>query len=562
MKPLSDDELWVTGAQALSPTGFGVGRRIGSYVIEAVAGRGGMGLVYRARQRQPERIVAIKVISPEYAANPEFRNRFERESAIAAQIEHPNVIPVYEVGEDGELLYIAMRFVEGVDLGDMLAHNGRLEPRRAARLVAQVADALDAAHARGLVHRDVKPGNVLVAANDHVYLTDFGITKRTADAAGLTKTGVFVGTLDYVAPEQIEGRVDGRADVYALGCMTYQLLSGGVPFPRGSEIAKIFAHLNDPPPRLADVPAPLADAVQRAMAKSPGDRFLSAGEFGRAVMAGAAGRSEPIAGRAVATGAVAIGRERTRGEPGAIAATVPSFDREDGAPARRTRTWALGGVGATLIAAIAAGVVLALGGGGPRTMGWDGTGSGATARPTTQNYSVGELTRFLLRSSDLPSGYPQQQSVSGSAKEAVATAKTRQQAAGFQQLAADGLEVFAGVAYQKTAGGSVNRPGSVAFAFGDPEEASRALPVLRKAIVNSLFATGSASGAESNISASGLGDESLPGVRLALGPNAFYVYVWRDRNVDAEVSGSDFLGDMSGQSILMIAQEIDFRATH
>ena len=179
---------------------------IGGFRIEGLAGRGGMGLVYRARQRRPARIVALKVISPEAAADPEFRRRFERESAIAAEIEHPNVIPVYQVGEEGELLYIAMRFVDGVDLGALLVEHGRLEPGRAGRLITQVADALDEAHARGLVHRDVKPGNVLVTASDHVYLTDFGITKRTADAAGLTKTGALVGTADYIAPEQVEGR--------------------------------------------------------------------------------------------------------------------------------------------------------------------------------------------------------------------------------------------------------------------------------------------------------------------------------------------------------------------
>lgn len=248
-----------------------------------------MGLVYRARQRRPARVVALKVISPEAAADPEFRRRFEREAAIAAEIEHPNVIPVYQVGEDGGLLYIAMRFVEGVDLAGLLAARGRLEPGRVGRLIAQVADALDAAHARGLVHRDVKPGNVLVTASDHAYLTDFGITKRTADSVGLTKTGALVGTADYIAPEQIEGRsLDARADVYALGGVTYQLLSGRVPFPRESAVAKIFAHLKDPPPRLEDVPAPLADAVQRAMAKRPDDRFESAGDFGRAVIAGTA----------------------------------------------------------------------------------------------------------------------------------------------------------------------------------------------------------------------------------------------------------------------------------
>ncbi len=286
-----------------------------------MAGRGGMGLVYRARQRRPDRVVAIKVIAPELAANPDFRARFEQESATAAEIEHPNVIPVYEVGEDDGLLFIAMRFVQGVDLGGLLRQTGRLPPQRAAHLISQVADALDAAHARGLVHRDIKPGNILVAAADHVYLTDFGLTKRASDSGGMTKTGMFVGTVDYIAPEQVEGRrVDARTDVYALGCVTYEVLSGTVPFPRDSDIAKIFAHVNDPPPPLRDIPPPLAAAVSRAMAKRPADRFQSAGDFGRAVSAGAAGRTEAGDDRTVATGAAASADARA---PTEIAGRVP-----------------------------------------------------------------------------------------------------------------------------------------------------------------------------------------------------------------------------------------------
>ena len=175
---------------------LGPGDEIGGYLIEAIAGRGGMGLVYRARQRRPERIVALKVIAPALAADPAFRARFEQESSLAAEIEHPNVIPVYEVGDEDGLLYIAMRFIAGIDLGGLLAKTGPMPPERATRLIAQVGDALDAAHAHGLVHRDVKPGNVLVDASDHVYLTDFGLTKRTGETKGLTATGMFVGTVD------------------------------------------------------------------------------------------------------------------------------------------------------------------------------------------------------------------------------------------------------------------------------------------------------------------------------------------------------------------------------
>ncbi len=286
---------------------LGPGDEIFGYRIEAIVGRGGMGLVYRARQRRPDRTVAIKVIAPELAADPGFRARFELESATAAEIEHPNVIPVYGVGEEDGLLFIAMRFVHGVDLGGLLAQSGRLEPRRAGRIISQVAEALDSAHARGLVHRDIKPGNILVTGSDHVYLTDFGLTKRISETRGMTQAGAFVGTVNYIAPEQVEGRrVDASADVYALGCVAYELLSGSVPFPRESEIATIFAHVNEPPPRLGHVPPPLATAVQRAMAKRPADRFLSAGDFGRAVLAGASGQADHGDGRSVAIGEATI----------------------------------------------------------------------------------------------------------------------------------------------------------------------------------------------------------------------------------------------------------------
>jgi serine/threonine protein kinase len=344
---------------------LGPGDEIGGYRIEDVAGRGGMGLVYRARQRRPDRTVAIKVIAPELAANADFRARFEQESATAAEIEHPNVIPVYEVGEDAGLLFISMRFVQGVDLGRLLTRDGRLEPVRAAKLVAQVADALDAAHARGLVHRDVKPGNVLVTESDHVYLTDFGLTKR-ADAKGMTQTGMIVGTVDYIAPEQIEGgRIDARADIYALGCVMYELLSGNVPFPRDSDVAKIYAHVHEPPPRLRDVPDPLAAAVERAMAKRPEDRFLSAGDFGRAAVAGAAGRIDTSADRTVATGAAALRQSNVPTEVDTPRPTIPG--------PRRPRRGALLAGATALVAVIGAGVAIALG----------ATGSGKTVTTTS-----------------------------------------------------------------------------------------------------------------------------------------------------------------------------------
>jgi serine/threonine protein kinase len=326
-----------------------------------------MGLVYRARQRRPDRIVAIKLIAPELAADLAFRARFEQESTTAAQIEHPNVIPVYEVGEEDELLYIAMRYVDGVDLGGLLANSGPLAPVRAAHLTAQVADALDAAHVRGLVHRDVKPGNILVTTRDHVYLTDFGLTKRTAETRGPTQTGMFVGTVDYIAPEQIEGRrVDARADIYALGCVVYEMLSGSVPFPRDSDLAKLYAHANDPLPPLQGVPEPLAAAVTRATAKRPEDRFLSAGDFGRAVLAGAAGRTDPHQGRTVATRGAAIADADAPTEVGRLAPTERADARAVTSRAP-WRSWTVAAGAAALVAVIAVGVAIALGSGGSGT---------------------------------------------------------------------------------------------------------------------------------------------------------------------------------------------------
>ncbi|MGI8801578.1 MAG: serine/threonine-protein kinase PknK [Solirubrobacteraceae bacterium] len=286
-----------------------------------------MGLVYRAWQLRPERMVAVKVIMPELAGDPDFRARFEQEASLAAQIEHPNVIPIYGVGEEDGLLFIVMRFVESMDLGVLLRRRERFAPAHAARLVGQVAAALDAAHERGLVHRDVKPANVLVTADEHLYLTDFGLTKRVADfgSGGMTATGGFVGTLDYIAPEQVSGEpVDGRGDVYALGCVLYQLLTGVVPFPRDVEVAKIFAHMSLAPP-VASMLAPgvsgeLDAVVARAMAKDPADRYQSAGDLGRAA-AVAAGRGESGVGLPLSIGdgaAFAVG--------GVAAATRPKPD--------------------------------------------------------------------------------------------------------------------------------------------------------------------------------------------------------------------------------------------
>jgi ABC-type branched-subunit amino acid transport system substrate-binding protein/predicted Ser/Thr protein kinase len=268
------------------------GDEVGDFVIEGVAGVGGMGVVYRARQTRPDRIVALKVIAPDLAADASFRGRFERESTTAAQIEHPNVIPVYAVGEDDGTLFIAMRYVSGIDLRRLIESEGRLDPRRAAAIVDQVAQALDAAHDRGLVHRDIKPANILLASTggrDHAYLTDFGLSSHIQGTV-MTRTGAFLGTIDYAAPEQARAAsVDARTDVYSLGCVLFHALSGTVPFPLDNDLAKLFAHVQDPPPsisaRVPDLPVAFDSVLKRALAKSPDHRFETAGDLGRAALA-------------------------------------------------------------------------------------------------------------------------------------------------------------------------------------------------------------------------------------------------------------------------------------
>jgi hypothetical protein len=255
-----------------------------------------MGMVYRATHVALDRPVALKLITPDLAKEPGFRERFEHESRIAASIDHPHVITVHHAGEENGVLFITMRLIEGADLKALIESEGRVEPRRAARIVNQVASALDAAHARGLVHRDVKPANVLIAdvgEREVVYLTDFGLTKRDTSLKGFTRTGEIVGTLDYIAPEQIRGDpVDARTDVYALGCLLFHLITGEVPFPNDVYAAKVFAHLSNPPPDVtSQVPSAgraLDAVVRRAMEKDPARRYQTAGELGQAAVSAAA----------------------------------------------------------------------------------------------------------------------------------------------------------------------------------------------------------------------------------------------------------------------------------
>jgi serine/threonine protein kinase len=269
-------------------TGLAPGARVAGYRLEKLVGVGGMAAVYRARDERLGRVVALKLL----AGDDLVQRRFTREARAVAAVDHPHIIPVYDAGEAGGVLYIAMRFVAGDDLRVIVEREGGLRPHRAAAVISPVASALDAAHGAGLVHRDVKPANILVDAAPgrpaHVYLSDFGLARGVESVSGLTQAGQFLGTPDYSAPEQINGReVDGRADQYALGCVAYALLTGSVPFKREVPMAVLYAHLSAPPPRVTAVRPDLSEAVDqvlaRALAKEPDDRYDSCGDFADAL---------------------------------------------------------------------------------------------------------------------------------------------------------------------------------------------------------------------------------------------------------------------------------------
>ncbi len=234
-----------------------IGSTFAGHRIDGEAGRGGMGVVYRATDLTLDRPVALKLIEPGMAGDPVFRARFVTECKLAAAIDHPNVVQIFHAGEERGVLYVTMRYIDGTDLRTLLSDVGRLPPERAVAIIVQVANGLEAAHQRGLVHRDVKPANVLLATRDgdeRAFLTDFGVTKERSAQGGLTKTGFAVGTADYMAPEQARGvEVDARADIYALGCVLYRSLTGAVLYERDSDVEKMWAHIHDPPPHLLDV---------------------------------------------------------------------------------------------------------------------------------------------------------------------------------------------------------------------------------------------------------------------------------------------------------------------
>jgi YVTN family beta-propeller protein len=259
------------------------GAELAGYRIEALLGRGGMGVVYLAEQLRLKRRVALKLLAPELAADQRFRERFLRESELAASLDHPNVVPIYDAGEADGLLYIAMRYVEGTDLGTLLAQEGPLEPERAVQTVAAIAAGLDAAHARGLVHRDVKPANVLIAHDSHVYLADFGLTRSAQEGAPDEKPHLS-GTLEYVAPEQIEGEPpDPAADIYALGCVLYHCLAGHPPYAKRTQMELLWAHFNEDPPSphqlRPELPEAIDQVIATALAKDPAERYPSGREL-------------------------------------------------------------------------------------------------------------------------------------------------------------------------------------------------------------------------------------------------------------------------------------------
>jgi serine/threonine-protein kinase len=275
-------------------SGFTVGERIAGYVLEEQIGRGGMAVVFRAHDERLDRTVALKILAPGLADDEAFRQRFIRESRAAAAVDDPHIIPVFEAGEASGVLFIAMRYVSGGDVGAAAKRAGPLPLEEVAAITSQVASALDAAHARGLVHRDVKPTNMLLDAGrssgrpDHVYLSDFGLSKPQMTAAKITATGQFLGTLDYISPEQLSGQPVGAAsDQYSLACAAFELLSGTAPFERDTGMAVMYAHMHDAPPSLtsrrSDLPRAIDAVFVRALAKEPAGRFASCQEFAEAL---------------------------------------------------------------------------------------------------------------------------------------------------------------------------------------------------------------------------------------------------------------------------------------
>jgi len=353
----------------------GVGQTFGGYTIESLLGRGGMGTVFLATHERLGRKVALKVISPELAHDEDFRSRFLRESELVASLDHPNVIPIYDADEVDGVLYRAMRYVDGPSLRHRISVQRRLSPEETLRIAEQIGSALDAAHAAGLVHRDVKPANILLAEpGGHAYLCDFGLAKRTSSRRA-TRTGSFLGSVDYCAPEQIQGQpVDERTDVYSLGCVLFHCLTGEPPYRRETEFAVLHAHLEDPPPTLsaarADLPRKLDGVVARAMAKTQADRYATAG-----ALAAAFGQ--------------ALGRPEAEGDVTRPAPAVRALPRERARPPRR---W--------LVAAAVIGAALVIGGAAAALLATRGSSGSASAQDAAVRTFVDRIENVLAQSAD------------------------------------------------------------------------------------------------------------------------------------------------------------------
>ncbi len=407
--------------------------------IEGIAGRGGMGIVYKATDLRLKREVALKVITPALAADPHFQERFERECELAASIRHPNVIQIFSAGEEGGAAYVTMPFVEGTDLARLIVQSGRQPLDLVAKIAVAVGTALDAAHGRGLVHRDVKPANVLIeqsAQGSEIFLTDFGLMRQVASATRFTATGAVIGTLDYMAPEQIENStLDARTDVYALGCVLYEALTGSVPFPDTTPPAKLFAHTRKERPSIRtvapDLPEELDRIVQKGMAVDPDQRYQSAGELGRAVDATvngpAAGSEATVAGalrkpEASQAGAAAVGAAAgaagtvphtpTGVEP-AEEATVPLAGSPPPPPTppppageKPRKRWPLAALGLGIAAVAMAAVIGLVVFGGDDDGGSTDTGTtAANTTNTTDTSGGGDTTGTTTSAVTVPSDY-------------------------------------------------------------------------------------------------------------------------------------------------------------
>ena len=417
-----------------------IGDEFAGYRLEEMIGHGGMSIVYRARHLVLERSVALKLLAPDLSDDPAFQERFIRESRLAAGLDHPNVIPIYEAGEENGVFYIAMRYVPGSNLKALLQRTGPLDPATTISVIGQIASALNAAHEKGLVHRDVKPANVLIVEgagadeSNHVYLSDFGIAKQ--QASNVTRTGMFIGTAEYASPEQIEGKeLDGRSDVYSLGCVLYQCLTGNPAYEKDSEVALIYAHLLEAPPSTRSARPELSpaidDVIAKAMAKNPDDRYATARELAAAVRqaltepaadAPPATAPEPAAAApapvAQAAAAPPAGGTPPAGTPGPPAVPdAPAQDQAAPPPARpsgpsRKRLGIAAGVVALGIVGAVLALVLSGGGGksaatGQTTQTTTHTTTQATTQATTQQ-TTGPATPVSLLAALMPTGIASQ----------------------------------------------------------------------------------------------------------------------------------------------------------